>query len=302
MPRLLLLLAICLAASAASAQPADEVRRVVLNDGDVYVGVVADEAADPVVVTTRDGLERRFPRDQVAMVAPLLRGRFFRTDPLGTSLAVGPTARTQGGGNTRVGLTGFFPGVNIGLTDRVDITGAGVLLFGDGGGVIPLVGVKGAVVQRPGLTVSLGASVAAVLGGEEVYYDCGAFDCVATRESASSYLGVPYGVATFGDETRAFTVGVAGLAGRVDRDFEVANGAAVWAGGEVQLNNGVKLFGEAVTFVGEGDTAVAVFPGVRLFGNRFAFDIIGVLALYGDDGSLRANGFAPVPFRASYTF
>ena len=303
MTRCLLALAALLLASAASAQSNDEVRRVVLANGDVYVGVVADESADPVVVTTRDGIERRFQRDQVEMIAPLIRGRFFRTDPLGTSLAIGPTARTQGGGRTRVGLTGFVPTVNVGLSDRVDLTGAGTFIIGDGSGFVPLIGVKGAVVERPGLTLALGASVAATLGGEDTFFVCGDEGCVERREDGDAFLAVPYGVATVGDATRAFTVGVAGFVGSVNQDVEVADGAAVWVGGEVQLNNGVKLFGEAITLVGQGDTGVVFLPGVRLFGDSFAFDVIGVLALYDDDGGgLGAAGFAPLPFRVSYTF
>lgn len=301
----LVLLALVASALAvpASAQTRDDVRRVVLTDGDVYVGVVADEAADPVVVTTRDGIERRFRRDQVALVAPLIRGRFFRTDPVGTSLVLGPTARTQGGGNTRIGLTGFLPTVNVGVSDRVDVTGAGTFFVSDGGGFVPLLGVKGAVVERPGVTVALGASVAGTIGAESVSFECGPVNCVERRESDDAFLAVPYGVATFGDATRAFTVGVAGFVGNVNRDVEVADGAAVWAGGEVQVNNGVKVFAEAVTLVGQGDTGVVFFPGVRLFGDRFAFDVIGFLAFADDDrGGVDVAGFAPIPVRVSYTF
>ena len=69
-------------------------------------------------------------------------------------------------------------------------------------------------------------------------------------------------------------------------------------GGEVQVNNGVKLFFEALTIVGEGDSGLLLLPGVRLFGDRFAFDIIGVVVT--DFESV--YGFAPIPARLSYRF
>ncbi len=298
-------LAFAALAPAARAQSNAEVRRVVLVNGDVYVGVVEDEAADPIVLVTRDGIRREFRRDQVDVIAPLIRGRFFRTDPVGTGLVVAPTARTQGAGAVRVGVTGFVPTVNVGVSDRVDLTGAGVVSFGsEGGGFIPLVGLKAAVVDREGMSVALGVSAAALLGSSYESYECGEFDCTVTERSDDGFLAVPYGVVTMGDETRAFTAGVAGFIGGVDNEVNLADGVAVWIGGETQLNNGVKLIGEALTAVGSGDSGVVLLPGVRLFGDSFAFDIVGFITIgdyTGDDG-LDLYGFAPIPLRLSYTF
>jgi hypothetical protein len=292
-------------APAASGQDRADLRRVVLVNGDVFVGTVADETADPLVVVTEDGVRREFARGRVERVAPLIRGRFFRTDPVRTSLFVGPTARTQGTGQVRVGLTTFVPTATVGVSDRVDLTGAGAFSFGtDGGGFVPLVGVKGAVVAREGLTVALGASAAALVGSSDTYVVCGPSGCDTVRDDNDGFLAVPYGAVTVGDETRAFTAGVAGFVGGIDGEVEIANGAGLWAGAEVQVNNGVKLIGEALTVVGGGDFGLVALPGVRLFGNRFAFDIIGFVSLIEDDGpdALSVYGFAPVPFRASYTF
>src|SRR5690606_16322132 len=102
----------------ASAQERDDLRRVVLVNGDTYVGTVADEGADPLVVVTTDGVVRQFRREQVALVAPLIRGRFFRTDPVKTRLFFAPTARTLGGGAFRGDIVYVFPSVTAGLSDR----------------------------------------------------------------------------------------------------------------------------------------------------------------------------------------
>ena len=87
-------------ASAAEAQT-PEPQRILLVNGDVYVGVVIDGDSDPIVVRSSDGIERRFARDQVADILPLINGRFYRTDPVRTRFFIAPTARTLGGGEFR---------------------------------------------------------------------------------------------------------------------------------------------------------------------------------------------------------
>ena len=84
-----------LLASAAQAQPAPDLRRVVLVDGTTLVGIVEDESADPVVVRMRDGIEQRIPRARVAEIAPLAGGRFARVDPTRTrTSSLRPAARS----------------------------------------------------------------------------------------------------------------------------------------------------------------------------------------------------------------
>ncbi len=309
MTRLLLgaLVALVLSASAL-AQSSQDLRRVVLVNGDVYVGVVANENADPVVVTTTDGVERRFPRSQVDFVAPLINGRFFRTDPVKTRFFVAPTARTLGGGEFRGDLTYIFPSITAGLSDRVDLLASGLIgggTGGDGDGLFftPLVGLKAQVWRGDGVQVALGTSVQVQFSSE------------------SSLAALPYGVVTLGDETSAITFGVGAAIGAVGGDVDVADGILYGIGAERQINNGVKLFVEALGTIGLGgptetcfddgfgqtvcfedndriDEGLLILPGVRFFGNKFAFDVIGAIAT--DFDSL--VGFAPVGARASYGF
>ena len=291
MPRLLLGAFVALLLStAAVAQSNEDLRRVVLINGDVYVGTVADESADPIVVTTTDGIERRFPRSQVDFVGPLINGRFFRTDPVQTRLFVAPTARTLGGGEFRGDLTYFYPSITAGVSDNVDLLATGFLSFGTGDGdsglITPLIGLKARIYKSESVQVAVGTSAIFLLGGDD---------------GAAGAL--PYAVATFGDETRAFSVGVGGLVGAVGGELDVANGLLYGLGGETQVNNGVKLFIEALGIVGTGDsndfdTGLLVLPGVRFFGDKFAFDVIGFVATDFE----RLYGFAPVGARASYAF
>ena len=293
MPRLLLgALVALLLSTAALAQSNEDLRRLVLINGDVYVGVVANENADPVVITTTDGVQRRFPRAQVDFIAPLINGRFFRTDPVKTRLFFAPTARTLGGGEFRGDLAYVYPAITAGVSDNVDLLATGFLSFGvnggDGGFITPLVGFKARVLNGEQTQVAVGTSAVFLIG-----------------DGDSAVGAVPYAVATFGDETRSVSVGAGALVGAAGGEVDIANGVVYGLGAESQINNGVKLFVEALGIVGVGDDGaddigqgLVILPGVRFFGDRFAFDVIGGIATDFD----QVYGFAPVGFRASYSF
>ncbi|MEM0964046.1 MAG: hypothetical protein AAGK21_16075 [Bacteroidota bacterium] len=267
-------------------QAQDDLRRVVLINGDVYVGVVEDETADPVTIRTTDGIERRFAQAEIDFIAPLIRGRFFRTDPVKTRFFLAPTARTLGAGEFRGDLTYFYPSVTAGLSDRVDLLGSGFVTFSNGNFATPLIGVKGQVYASESAQVALGASTVILLADDP------------------AFGAIPYAVATFGDETRAFSIGAGGLIGGAAGELEFAEGLVYGLGAETQINNGVKLFVEALGTIGLSDSSadvgegLLVLPGVRFFGDRFAFDLIGFIATDFEN----VYGFAPVGARASYGF
>jgi|GEM_PF-5825010 len=277
----LLLLVLAITTTVATAQ--DATRRVVLTDGTVVVGVVDDEAADPVVVRTPSGVEQRIPRDRVARIEGLASGRFARVDPTRTRLVFSPTGRTLGRrGQTRLGLLSVvIPNVTYAVTPTVDIGGAGVLVFGSGGGGVLVPGIKAQVVRTDGLDVALGGSVV-----------------VPLAEGTDGGIAVtPYLAATFGDAARAATVGVTGFIGGSlsSGEFETADGVLLTVGGEVQVSNSVKLLAEALVPIAEGDSGVLVLPGVRFFGDRFSADVFGVIGSLGGE----VAGFAPL---GSFTY
>lgn len=282
----LLLSSTLLSASAAHAQPTDDVRRVVLTDGTVLVGTVDDETADPVVVRTRDGVEQRVPRARVAEITSLIGGRFTRLDPTRTRALVSPTGRTLGGGRTRIGtLLYVIPNATVGLTDRVDLSGTALISFGgDAGAFLPVLGAKVGLVDTGSLAVAVGTQVAIPVSGGD-----------------AAIAVTPYVAATLGSETRSVTLGATGFAGGDlgEGDFQTADGVVLQGSGEVQVSNRLKLLGEILVpaFADEGTDGALVLPGVRLFGDRFSVDVFGFVAL-GDGG---AFGFAPIA-NFSYTF
>ncbi len=279
--RLLFLLLLGLLTAAASAQ--DVPRRVVLTDGRAVVGTVTDETADPVMVTTASGIEQRIPRARIARIESLADGWHVRVDPTRTRLVVSPTGRTLGRrGQTRLGLLSVvIPNVTHAVTSTVDVGGAGVFVFGDGGGGLLVPGIKAQVVRAPGLDVAFGASLAIPLGA-------GLDGSVAVT---------PYLAATVGSQTRAATVGVTGLIGGSyeSGDVELAEGVLLSLGGESQVSSSVKLLGEVLVPIGDGDSGVLVVPGVRFFGDRFSADVFGFVAVFDTD----TYGFAPL---GSFTY
>lgn len=284
--RALLLAAVFLLPALAWAQ--DAPRRVVLTDGTVVVGVVADEAADPIVVTTASGVEQRVPRARVARIEPLVGGRFTRVDPTRTRLVFSPTGRTMGQqGQTRLGvLSVVIPNVTYAVTPRVDLGAATFFTFGSGGvGGVLVPGAKAQVVSMPGLDAAVGASVAVPFSSGDD------FD--------GSFAVTPYAAVSVGDVTRSATVGVTGFIGgsASQGDLTVGDGVLLSVGGEYQLTNGLKLLGEVLLPIGEGDTGVLVLPGIRFFGDRFSADIFGFVASGGGD----TFGFAPLG-SFTYTF
>lgn len=298
MARLVLpfLLALVVLASVAQAQSAD-VRRVVLVNGDVLVGVVVDETADPVVIRTEAGVEQRVPRAQVVEITPLLDGQFTRYDPARTRLFFSPTARSLGAGAKRFSAYYIFPSVAFGLTDRFDISiGSTIPLISS---EIVALGLNGnaklTVVQSDGFAAAVGGSVTVP---------------ISTEASPPGAIGTVYAVATIGGEASALTVGAYGLylvSFEDDIDSDFANGTALLLGFDRQLSDRFKLVSEnyavlafSEDFSGRNETEVlfGTLTGVRFFGDQLAADI--AVALGAVDGSFST---VPIPYLGlSYTF
>lgn len=276
MTRWLLIGACLLFSTVAHAQ---EIRqRVLLTDGTVIVGVVADTTADPVVVQTPSGVEQRVPRNRVARIEPLV-GRFTRTDPTRTRLVFSPTGRTLGRrGQTRLGLLSVIvPNVTHAVSSRLDIGTAGLFMFGGDTGGILVPGAKLQVYSSPNHAVAIGTTALIPVGGGE-------FD---------GNLGLtPYLAATIGDASSAVTASVTGFIGRGanTEDLEVAEGVLLSLGGEAQVSNSIKVLGEVLVPIGGDETGAVVLPGVRFFGDRFSADLFGFVAISEGD----VTGFAPL--------
>lgn len=281
---LAVLLALFVFAPALEAQTND-LRRVVLEDGTVLVGYVDNENADPLVIRTESGVEQRVPRSQVVEVGPLIDGRFFRLDPTRTRLILTPTGRTLGGGRKRVGtLFYIIPQATIGLSDRFDVSGTLGLSFGSNFfSLTPVVGGKLGLVDTGSFALAAGANLGTAIGDN----------------TGGAFVATPFAAATFGNEIRSVSASVTGLIGGSieTADVEAANGVLLGLGGEIQINNGVKLVLDSLIPIVEGDSGALVAPGVRFFGDQFSVDLFGGIGIAGDGFA----AFAPIA-NFSYTF
>lgn len=278
------LLALLLLASAAHAQ---EARRVILTDGSVVVGTIEDENDDPLVLTLRNGIEQRIPQARIAEITDLIGGRYTRLDPNRSRLFITPTARSLGQGNGRVStLFYIFPNLSYGVLDRVDVSAGTFFAFGDDTAFLLLNGnVKAELLRTDNISVAVGGNAFLPLG----------------EDTEGAVGGTVYGLATFGNEITAGTIGIGTVYGgsltNDDIGVEFADAVAVTLGAEHQISDSFKLIAEAAVPVADGIDGAVVFPGVRAFGDRFAIDLYGVVAI--GDGD--ATGFAPI-VNFSYNF
>jgi hypothetical protein len=163
----------------------------------------------------------------------------------------------------------FFPGVNVGLTDRVSVGAMmsvfpGVSLTQQLYFVTPKVG----VIQRPNLNVAAGAML---IGWGGVNND--ADDGVTA--------GILYGVATRGGENGSITGGFG--FGFVDRDF--GSSPFVMLGGERRLSNRVAFVTE--NWLLPGGEHGLLSGGVRFLGSGMAVDFgVGTPIGSGAEGTL----------------
>ncbi|GAB5534904.1 MAG: hypothetical protein Rubg2KO_11530 [Rubricoccaceae bacterium] len=265
-------------------------KRVILVDGTVITGVIADENADPVVVIGANGVEQRIPRARIAEITDLLQGRFTRYDPARTRLFFSPTARSLGSGVKRFSAYYLFPSLAIGVNDRVDISGGATVPFisSDGGAVVVLNGnAKATLTQSDGLSTAVGGSVLVPL---------------ASGEDVPGIGGTFYGLVTLGSEASAITLGAYGFYATDFDNSDIGNGTALLVGLEKQVSDRFKLVSENYLLIPLDEdvdgVAFGSLTGVRFFGDKLAADI--AIALVGADGE-----FATIPFPylgLSYTF
>ncbi len=300
------LFTLALLAPAASAQ-APDVRRIVLVDGTILVGVVVDESADPVVIRAENGIEQRIPQSQIVEITELLDGRFTRYDPARTRLFFSPTARSLGAGTKRFSAYYLFPSLALGVSDHVDLSVGSTIPFVSSEGVfLGLNGnVKATLVEQDGFGAAVGGSLVVP---------------ISTEDTTPGAVGTVYALSTIGGDTGAVTLGAYGFYllsfdENVDSDF--GDGVALLLGLERQISDRFKLISEnylVLAFFEESqgfdpntgaditsrstEALFGTLSGVRFFGDRLAADIAVALGAYEGEFST-----VPIPYLGmSYTF
>ncbi|HZD04832.1 MAG TPA: hypothetical protein VE173_07935, partial [Longimicrobiales bacterium] len=172
----------------------DEIQELRLADGSTLIGRVI-ELGDPIRFELASGGVVEVRRGQIRGLrtvqgGELHDGEVWTPDPSPNRLFFGPTGRTIGKGRGNLAVFEvLFPSVSVGLHDRVTI-GAGTLLVGNIDDSRPFWLVpKVKVLDAGTISASIGALAITSLEG--------------------GWVGLLYGVATFGSSDGALTAGLA---------------------------------------------------------------------------------------------
>ena len=197
---------------------------------------------------------------------------------------VSPTARSIGGGRTRLSSYYIFPSAAHGVLDRVDLeAGLFYLPIVDDFYALANVNAKVMLTERDGLATAVGVNAFIPLSG-----------------SSDQVGGTLYGLVTMENEIGALTLGAYGVYVTDFDDNTTVGVAAVLVGLEKPVSTHVTLMSESYVFVpprsGE-PLAAGTLSGFRYFSGGFASDFsIGLL--FNSDGVI-----GPVPYLGlSYTF
>lgn len=195
--------------------------------------------------------------------------RFAFRNPNATRLYFAPTGRMLAKGEGYFSdFYIFFPGVNVGITDRVSIGGMM--------SVIPFVGLDDQVyflTPKVGLVQSKKVNIAA-----------GALMAGWAGDTVRHTAGILYGVATRGSEDASLTAGLG--YGFIDGDM--GSSPFVLIGGERRVSNRVSFVTENWMLPG-GEYGLAS-GGIRLMGKGMAVDF-GLMTVL---GAQSLDGVAPI--------
>lgn len=239
--------------------PADTLVQVRLRDGTRLHGRVVAESPDSLTLETPGGTTVTLDRNGIEAIrtarGQVVDGRFVPEDPNRTRLLFSSTARPLRAGEGYVSsYLLFFPFVGVGLTDRVTLAGGTPILPGAMGEVFYLAP-KVTVASSPGLDLAVGA--------------LGFF---ATRSLDEGSVGIVYGVGTFGEPDRAFTLGTGwgfSLGGGTSR---IESDPVFVLGGEFRTGERTKFVTENWIVPGSGGVGLAS-GGVRFIGDRLTADL-----------------------------
>jgi len=189
----------------------------------------------------------------VVRARDIRNGEYWFPNPNRTRLLFAPTGRMLDGGDGYFSnYVLIFPGVAVGLTDKVTI--------GGGFTIIPGVDLSDQLLY---LTPKVG-----LVATEEINLAIGALITRAGfNDGGNDSFGLLYGVGTFGGENASLTTGVGyGYTGN-----DLARSPLVMIGGDARLTRRLGLVTENYIFPGELE-GVLLSLGMRFFGEMMSFD------------------------------
>jgi len=262
-PILLLLIAIvlavpsqCLALDSTALAKSDQLMVLTTNEGLVLEGRIL-AIADGIVTFQTDGRTVQVPLSEIASVHPVPRPIGMKPgwypNPNRTRLLFAPTGRMlRAGEGYFFDYYVIFPGVSVGLSDRVTL--------GGGVSVIPGISIEEQlfyVSPKLGLLASENANLA--IGALVIGFP--------GNDEADGVGGILYGVGTLGSEDANVTVGLG--FGFVNED--ISGKPILLIGGEKRISENFAFVTENWLIPSEGGQVISY--GCRLFGERLSVDL-----------------------------
>jgi hypothetical protein len=201
-------------------------------------------------------------------------GEFWAEDKHTTRLFFAPTGRTLRTGEGYAGLFFILPFVGYGATDNVTIAG-GMPLIGSLDQVPVWIAPKLRVHNADGVQVSTGVFAVHVPGS--TYYDYepnNPYGPGRERRDPSQFVGIAYGVGTFGDNDNALHLGTGVTFGGDETEVPLM------IGGEFRTSRRHKFITENWLLPVTGGGALS--GGIRFMGDRWTTDL-GLMAIFGTD-------------------
>jgi hypothetical protein len=249
--------------------PGDSIYELRVGDGSRTVGRIVEMSDERIVFETIAGVRMEVNR-AFARLTPargrIVDGEFWPEDKHTTRLFFAPTGRTLRAGDGYAGLFFILPFVGYGATDDVTLAG-GMPLIGSAESVPIWVAPKLRVYNTPTAQVSTGVFAIHIPGWDSEY------DYATDRYRESSrFVGIAYGVGTFGDLDNALHLGTGVTFGADETEVPIM------VGGEFRVSRRHKLISEnwLLPVTGHG----ALSGGIRFLGDRWTTDL-GLMALLG---------------------
>jgi hypothetical protein len=237
-------------------QQADSTKKVIIKLADETEIVGQIIAKDSVNTTVRSlsGIVSVIPNKQIVEIKKVVSGnivgtQFFQPDPADNRLMALPTGRPLKSGEVQFNAVELiFPHLLFGVSDFMSIGIGGLPFVASGSGtIVYYLTSKITPINFKNAAVSVGA---AIVGST----------------AAKTFVGVTYGVGTFGNSLQSVTVGTF-VAFSND---EVFNRPAFLIGGSTRISKSATLITENVFIFGNDTENYLIFPSI---GNHFFYPI-----------------------------
>jgi len=252
---------------------ADSIFELRVGDGSRTYGRIVEMREDKLVFETIAGVRmevnRAFARLQPAR-GRIVDGEFWPEDKHTTRLFFAPTGRTLNAGEGYAGLFFVLPFVGYGASDNITLAG-GMPLVGSAESVPIWIAPKLRVYNTPTTQISTGVFAVHVPGYESYDYDYGT-GIGRSRREPSSFVGIAYGVGTFGDLDNALHLGSGVTFGGDETEVPLM------VGGEFRMSRKHKFVTENWLLPVTGSGALS--GGIRFMGDRWTTDL-GLMAIMG---------------------